>query len=480
MNIEDIIREEIMIVIHDSLQKHEYYSKTYINKYNVYNDCFFEFIIDNLIRYTINLLYIESMMVAETETDEMSKIENTIVSHLIEEDEVVSEIKNIINEHHTYAKRELNTNEKIKKYFNEIIQSGILDENPNAKYDLKYKNKIFNNYNILSLEYLINDLNTSSDTYYFINDLSFLYYLAVDKKYLSSSKEYNSIMVQFYSKKQNTIKFAFKCRDQIREANKKNGNKNKNAKNYSRSFDYFINHYNKNLDKINEIINATNISKYEKVLLKTQFDNYVFNNFYSSLDSGLFDYLSNNINLIPLLYYKSQSKELYSSYTITVMQKTLFFTNLLRLLMLYNIDLEQLSFNCSPFTSQRFDDSDRLSLKNARNGFVQLVTYDQLLLLIFDILYKYFIRVGEIIASLMPNDENKSKENYIDELYDLIDNVSSLSKKNNNSNYKKISSVLPNGSKFSMKQQLLISYLFISTINQKPFYNINFINNFKK
>lgn len=469
IKLELFLRNKINQNIELSLSKNIEYKNLHLIKimFKDKTDDFFNFIREQLFEYTLRLLIIEVVQLTDLTSGDLIDIEESIATQLIDKNtEELDSINKILNEHYAYSYREINLNTSIKnayKTFNTL--TNLVDYHTSSDND--YLQKL----DLLSLGYLTNDLKTKFDKNYFINELSFLYKIENQKQYLMSSKDYLSYLSNTLSKDNNLFSHCINLRDTILSKDPKK------TKNYARLLKSVESKYNEYIENINLIIQNTNLET-EKILLKAQFDNFLYNNFFFSLDNDLFDYLSKNIDLKDIIN-KNDSQYINESYNIIKEQHTLFNTNFLKLMMFFNVDLNQLIDKTSSLEFIIFNKKNINSvLETTTLGFSFHILLDELFILIFDIFWNYYTSVGEILSTIINNNFKSSldEETKFDYLEELIKSVYKLLNKFNyhRQPYSKINITNQRDINHRKNYSLLISYLLLSTIHQKSFYNLHF------
>lgn len=468
-DLELYLRTEIQQTIEQSLNKNtEYQNIDFLRdifKYE-YNE-FSNFIKEELFYYTLKLLITEITLIYDSKGDGFVDIKESIASKLIDDDEKIdddidkktSDIKSIINSHYSYSSREIDSNKSLSNKYKQLSTKSNLVE-----YHLSSDKNTLQKLDILSYAYLIEDLNTYFNEHFFINDLSFLYKVANKNKYLLSFEDYLSYLSNTLAKENNIFNHCINLRDTILIRD------SKKTKNYFRILKSIESKYNEYIKDINLMIKNKD-SNYDKELLTVLFDNFLFNNFFSSLDNNIFDYLSKEIDLM-YIFDKQKCQSINKSYDIIKSQNILFNINFLKLMMLYNINLHQLIDKASSLEFIIFRDDINLTINSTRFGYTSRIFLEQFLLVIFDIFWDYYISVGEILNTII-HVETENDMAYLDELikftYKLLCN-----KNYHCRSYSEINLTKLTDTKYRKSQCLLISYLFLSTIHQKAFYNLHF------
>lgn len=448
-------------IIEQSLNKNtEYQNIDFVRDIfkDEYND-FSNFIKEELLVYTLKILITEIMQIYDSKDDEFVDIRKSIASKLADNDEKIDDPNPIINSHYSYSSREINSNESLSNKYKQFnTKSNLVD------YHLSPDKNTLQKLDLLSYSYLVEDLNTTFDEHFFINDLSFLYKVENKNSYLLSFEDYLSYLSNTLAKENNIFNHCINLRDTILIKD------SKKAKNYFRVLKSIESKYNEYIKDINLMIKNKK-SNYDKALLTVQFDNFLYNNFFSSLDNNLFDYLSKEIDLM-YIFDKQKCHSINKSYDIIKSQNILFNINFLKLMMLYNIDLHQLIDKASNLEFIIFRDDINLTISPTRFGYTFRILLEQFLLLIFDIFWDYYISVGEILNTII-YDETENDIDYLDALikftYELL-----LNKNYHCHSYSEINLTKLTDTKYRKSQCLLISYLFLSTIHQKAFYNLHF------
>lgn len=446
--------------------------KKTLNKYNNNTvDCLksdngiepISFIKDKLYTYTLRILVSELSMIFACENKDFIDTTETIAQIIADNEKIVFDdidIRNIKYSNHRPVNRELNTNTNLKESFVNLNIQDSLNGDLKAKY---------NTYTIdlLSFDYLVNDFNSQFNYYYFLNDINLLYKTDADigeQKYLSSSDKYSSYLLNNLSKERNIFNLCTNLKKTVLS------NDSKKSKNYPRVFKSIGEKYNKYVKEINILIkNAP--SKYDQILLKSQFDNFLFNDFFSSLNSNLFAYLFDDVDLLYMLNIKSNINNLKSN-DIFKIQNNLFNINFLKMLMLFDINLNDLVNNTAYLGLDVFRNDIPHYPLSINLGYQTLKYANDILYYFFDILWSYYTSVGSILNEII-NEEYIVSNSYADHIEKLLKIVYSLLENEPNI-YNDFSTIDLSSISKDKNKYLLISYLFTSTIHQKAFYNLHF------
>ena len=124
---------------------------------------------------------------------------------LADNDEKIDDPNPIINSHYSYSSREINSNESLSNKYKQFnTKSNLVD------YHLSPDKNTLQKLDLLSYSYLVEDLNTTFDEHFFINDLSFLYKVENKNSYLLSFEDYLSYLSNTLAKENNIFNHCIK------------------------------------------------------------------------------------------------------------------------------------------------------------------------------------------------------------------------------------------------------------------------------
>lgn len=415
------------------------------------------FIKEKLYTYTLRLLISELSMISACENGDFVNTTETIAQIIADNEKMAYDDTNIKYSNQRPVSRELNSNTNLKKIFVKLNIQDSLTGNLKANYPI----------NLLSFDYLINDFNSKFSYHYFLNDINFLYKNDNDiseQVYLLSSDKYSSYLLNNLSKKRNIFNLCTNLKNTILS------NDPRKSKNYSRVLESVGTNYNKHVKEINKLIKSTP-SKYDRLLLKSQFNNFLFNDFFSSINSNLFAYLFDDVDLLYMLNIKSDINNLKSN-DIFKIQNNLFNINFLKILMLFDINLNDLVNNTAYLGLDVFKNDIPHYPLSINQGYEILRYANDILYYFFDILWSYYTSVGSILNKII-NEKyiiSNSHVDHIDKLQNIIYSLLEDEPKIDSS----FSTIDLSSISKDKNKCLLISYLFTSTIHQKAFYNLHF------
>lgn len=418
------------------------------------------FIKGKLYTYTLRLLISELSMISACENGDFVNTTETIAQIIADNEKMAYDDTNIKYSNQRPVSRELNSNTNLKKIFVKLNIQDSLTGNLKANYHT-YP------IDLLSFDYLINDFNSKFSYHYFLNDINFLYKNDNDiseQVYLLSSDKYSSYLLNNLSKKRNIFNLCTNLKNTILS------NDPRKSKNYSRVLESVGTNYNKHVKEINKLIKSTP-SKYDRLLLKSQFNNFLFNDFFSSINSNLFAYLFDDVDLLYMLNIKSDINNLKSN-DIFKIQNNLFNINFLKILMLFDINLNDLVNNTAYLGLDVFKNDIPHYPLSINQGYEILRYANDILYYFFDILWSYYTSVGSILNKII-NEKyiiSNSHVDHIDKLQNIIYSLLEDEPKIDSS----FSTIDLSSISKDKNKCLLISYLFTSTIHQKAFYNLHF------
>lgn len=415
------------------------------------------FIKEKLYTYTLRLLISELSMISACENGDFVNTTETIAQIIADNEKMAYDDTNIKYSNQRPVSRELNSNTNLKKIFVKLNIQDSLTGNLKANYPI----------DLLSFDYLINDFNSKFSYHYFLNDINFLYkndnHIS-EQVYLLSSDKYSSYLLNNLSKKRNIFNLCTNLKNTILS------NDPRKSKNYSRVLESVGTNYNKHVKEINKLIKSTP-SKYDRLLLKSQFNNFLFNDFFSSINSNLFAYLFDDVDLLYMLNIKSDINNLKSN-DIFKIQNNLFNINFLKILMLFDINLNDLVNNTAYLGLDVFKNDIPHYPLSINQGYEILRYANDILYYFFDILWSYYTSVGSILNKII-NEKyiiSNSHVDHIDKLQNIIYSLLEDEPKIDSS----FSTIDLSSISKDKNKCLLISYLFTSTIHQKAFYNLHF------
>lgn len=473
ITLEKYIRELILNNIKDAVRKNTTYQhKDYIYQLiedNYYMYCEYpniiNYFLDKFLVYILNILAIELCQLNDDEYEDMINIKEDWIDKIKDKDDYIDEndenekqehIKEVYNQKYNQCLTYLNKNKEINSIFSKLAK-----KINKISTHLSADKRNYQILDILSTKYLLDDLNTAFDDAYFLNDMGFLFKNINQDYFPYSLNKYLSFIVYKSRLKRNI----FTISEHIKElALHKEITK---SKNYIREIKSLENKYNSYIKEINNIFNDENLSKYDSLVLKSLFDNFLNNDFFSSLDSELFCYLTNKIDMVYLYNHTdlADTLELMDKFKIEEMN---FNINIIKLFMIFNINLNELINNSLNTELVIFSRNNQV-LCSAKDGFVYKCQIQNLLALIFEILWNFYILAGEIISTIMNSyfaDDSYDKK--LKCVYEL------LQKKPSNKKYGTITFSNLSNTFHKKSQSLLYAYLFLSKIHQNIFYNLHY------